>query len=131
MEERNPSAPSVKKPAERGFFRRHVNPGGLLATVLSFLLFLERSFEDDQDVQAMMTLSGTVLLLIWSFFPGRRWWQGLLAWLAGCSFGLLPLLSDLRYEKTSAFYIACFIGFPLLFPAFMRPKKRAEHNAAN
>jgi hypothetical protein len=131
MEEGNLSAQSPEKSVKPGFLRRHVNLGGLLATVLSFLLFLERSFEGDQEVQAMMTLSGTLLLLIWSFFPGRCWWQGLLAWMAGCSFGLLPLLSDFRYEKTLAFYVACFIGFPLLFPAFMRAKKRSEVNAAN
>jgi hypothetical protein len=124
MEEENPSAQNPAESTKPGFIRRRVNLGGLIAIVLSFGLFLQRSFEGDQDVQAMMTLSGTVVLLIWSFFPGRRWWQGLLAWIAGCSFGLLPLLSDMRYEKTPAFYIACFIGFPLAFPAFMRAKIR-------
>lgn len=128
MEEENPSE-SRADLTEPGFIRRRVNPGGLIATVLSFGLFLQRSFEGDQDVQAMMTLSGTVVLLIWSFFPGRRWWQGVLAWMAGCSFGLLPLLNDFRYEKTPAFYVACFIGFPLLFPAFMRVKRRPAGSA--
>jgi predicted lipid-binding transport protein (Tim44 family) len=67
MEEENPSAQNPAESTKPGFIRRRVNLGGLIAIVLSFGLFLQRSFEGDQDVQAMMTLSGTVVLLIWSF----------------------------------------------------------------
>jgi predicted lipid-binding transport protein (Tim44 family) len=70
MEEENPSAQNPAESTKPGFIRRRVNLGGLIATVLSFGLFLQRSFEGDQDVQAMMTLSGTVVLLILVILSG-------------------------------------------------------------
>lgn len=120
---------------------KRYSKGGLIATTISALIPLAVLIEDDYDAlmfvapiagikhgetRFAMAVCATIVLLLWSFSPFRRWWQGVMAWVGG---SLLPMLFVItgafsRNQKVTFFtLVCCFLAFPLLWFGFKRPRQ--------
>jgi len=123
---------------------KRYNKGGLIATAISALVVLSLIIEEDNNplvivavvtgvnddfVRAIMAVSGTTTLLLWSFSssaPLRRWWQAVLAWLGGSLLPILVFITGMfsRNPKVTSFtLVCCFLAFPLLWFGFKRPRQ--------